>query len=723
MLGTMKGRLLLMTALAASGLFAEKEYIWPDGKMPDVQPRQIAAMASEARHKGFDPDEWRRPYLDWFAPPAHPNGSCMILISGGSYRNLADAALVAEWGERLTALGCQCVNLVYRTPWPDELPIYQTAWEDGQRAVRIVRSQAARRGYFPEKIGAMSISAGSHLATLLATSSLTPAYAKIDSLDDMSCSIDAAVAFSPSFVLTDGETRPNTREGDAPDIRVADCFKFDAETPPMCLLHGGSDIHSPLGSTKIYRELRKRGIPAEIHIEPGRGHVEVGFDRAVEFLRQIKFLGPLDKEVPLMGRFASDAARSVHEKKPLWPKGMVPDPQRNQSAPYLEWHIPSNLTTKAIQIIWSGGGYHDSGSSDFEVAPIRRYLNAKGMAVVTVTYRHPRPQLPLPKHISAWQDAQRAIKIVRNEAARRGLDPDDIGVMGFSAGGHLALLCATTSMTDSYWPMDDIDKIPCDVQWAVAVYPAYSLTDGLEKPNANGGNGPDDRLAPEFAFDVETPPILFLHGDADPWSAMNSVKAWEQLRRMGVQGELHTFATRKHGFQRMASPGTGSYTWMDRVWDFQQHRRQVARRSPMRHIFHSTMRQRHMKKSLLFLILLCSIALGAGIAYNTPPGDRRVTLAPDIAKIVVVADLRLVRDNSRHFVFQANLVNNSDRMQMLECRVVWLGENGLEIASMASNWRFKILSPNEVSRITAVAPVEYACDFRFYAQAAKPTIV
>ena len=76
------------------------------------------------------------------------------------------------------------------------------------------------------------------------------------------------------------------------------------------------------------------------------------------------------------------------------------------------------------------------------------------------------------------------------------------------------------------------------------------------------------RLVTDFSFDVDTPPILFVHGDADGWAAMNSVKAWEQLRRMGIQSELHTLARREHCFQRTASPGTGSYTLPDRIWEF-----------------------------------------------------------------------------------------------------------------------------------------------------------
>ena len=158
--------------------------------------------------------------------------------------------------------------------------------------------------------------------------------------------------------------------------------------------------------------------------------------------------------------------------------------------------------------------------------------------------------------------------MVRNEAAGRGLDPERIGIMGCSAGGHLTLMGTTSSRHQSYLPIDKIDRLPCNVQWGIGIYPAYALTDGLEQPNETKGNDDSALLAPEFSFDLDTAPMLFVHGDADGWAAMNSVKAWEKMVQMGIQSELHTLATRKHCFQKTASPGTGSYTFMDRIWEF-----------------------------------------------------------------------------------------------------------------------------------------------------------
>lgn len=549
----------------------ERELIWHSKKMPYTQEHQIAAMTDEAGQKDFKADKHRVAYIEWFDAPQKDvrNGACMILISGGSYQNCCDVGLIKQWKEKLTALGFQCVNFVYRTPRPIGLPIYQTAWADGQRAVKMIRQQARKRGFDPEKIGVISMSAGSHLALLLATSSQTPAYEYADNMDTIPCHINWAIVNAPAYGTTDAETgTPATRQGYGTDVHLSQVFKFDKRTCPMSLHHGSKDIYAPQTSTLVYRELRKRGIPAELHLYADKGHGAYGLERGVEFMRQMGYFGSLDKEVPLMERYVSDDARGAYTKTEIWPDGKTPDLQQKQCTPYMEWHMPKELKTKAIQIIYSGGGYNFNNPDDFEVAPIRRYLNERGMTVVTLKYRTPRPMLPLSKHTTAWQDLQRTVRLVRSQAEARGLDPNRIGIMGSSAGGHLTLMGVTSSLHQSYMPIDKVDKLPCNVQWGIGIYPAYGLTDGIDGINKNGGNNDDDILVPDFSFDLNTAPMLFIHGDADPIGSMTSVKVWEKLLQMGIHSELHTLAKRNHCFQRTASPGTGSYTFMDRIWEF-----------------------------------------------------------------------------------------------------------------------------------------------------------
>ena len=573
----MKRIAFLLFALCAIHLVsaAKIESVWPKGKMPHRQAHQIAAMLDEASAQGFCPDKHREAYIEWMPAPEKGvrTDACMILISGGGYFSCCDVGLVDEWNRRFTQEGIQCVKFVYRTPRPQGLPIYQTAWEDAQRAVRLIRSQARKRGINPEKIGVVSQSAGSHLALLLATSSQTPAYEPIDALDTISCHINWAIVNSPAYVTTDAEEgTPATRQGYGVDVKLSSIYKFDARTCPMSLHHGGADEYSPNGSTLIYRELRKRGIPAELHLYPGRPHGAYGLERGVEFMRQMEFYKPLEPEVEIMKRYDSDDACAKTVETDVWPEGKMPDAREGQCKPLIKWYFPKEKKTDAIQIIYSGGSYMGNDWNGFEVAPARRYLNQLGMTVVTMCYRTPRPE-GLPKHVTAWQDLQRAIRTVRSEASKYGLDGNQVGIMGSSAGGHLTLMGVTSSMHQSYLPIDDIDRIPCNVQWGIGIYPAYVLKDGADGHNSHGGNTDEDTLVPEFSFDLQTAPMLFIHGDADGYASMGSVKVWEKMRSMGIQSELHTLALRQHCFQRKASPGTGSYTWLDRIAEYLRDRK------------------------------------------------------------------------------------------------------------------------------------------------------
>ena len=558
---------IAVAALAYSGFARERQYVWPDGKMPDAQDKQFARMTDE---KGSTN---KVAYIEWLDKPENPNGGIIIMISGGSYQCCCDIPHVRQmWPDCFGKDGFQMVNLCYRTPRPEGLPIYQTAWEDGQRAVRLVRSEAKKRGYDPERIGVVSMSAGSHLATLLATSSQTPAYQPIDELDQVPCHINFAITGAIAYGLTTSAVGNPDRDG-GKGGKPGDEFKFDAKTCPMCMLHGGKDVYSPLASTQIYRKLRTMKVPAEVHLYSDCGHG--GFwscnwqESALGFIRQMNFDGKLGKEVKLEQRYASDEARDAAKlrREDLWPEGKMPSAADGPCKPWIEWHFPKELKTKAVQIVYSGGAYFGNDPAGFEVAPFRRYLNEKGMTVVTMCYRCPNRNRA-EKHLRPWQDLQRAIRMVRSEAPALGLDPDRIGIMGSSAGGHLTLMGVLSSTVPAYEPIDDLDKIPCNVNWAIGIYPAYSLTDGVDGGNTHGGNLDEDVLVPEYAFDGKECPMVFVHGDADQYSTMASVKTWEKLREKGIQCDAHTLAKRYHCFQNQAAEGTGSYTWMNRLWEF-----------------------------------------------------------------------------------------------------------------------------------------------------------
>lgn len=564
-----------MTLVDTQAQYFSKVPLWQYG-MPEVNANQIAAFADEAAAPGFNPDDHRVPYILWFNPPAHPNGTCALLISGEDYISCPDRGPIDYWCRELTERGVQCVGLVYRTPRPATGHFCRSAWQDAQQAIRIIRYGAMTPSLDlhidADKIGVVGFGAGAHLALVLAALTQTASYGAgtiQNPFESYSCNPNWAILHATPYATSDSNTGTlPIRDGYGSDVGLDPLLQFNNSTCSMCLIHGQDDPFTARTATLVYRRLRILGKPSEVHIYPGKGHGVFGFERGIEFLTQLGFMGTLQPEVNILDRYNSDSARSTHLTEAIWPAGKTPDFQQHQSVPYLEWHFPRTQRSKAIQIIYSCGSYIGSDPSSFEVASARRYLNEKGMTVVTLNYRVPRPQ-NLAKHTTAWQDLQRTIRIVRSRAASYGLDPDRIGIMGASAGGHLTLMGATSSRHPAYAPIDDIDKVSCKVQWGIASCPAYALTDGLDDGgNTTGGNADSAILAPEFSFDLDTPPMLFLHGDADGIAAMNSVKAWEKLQSMGIPAEVHTLALRPHPFQQSGSPGTGSYTWLERVNDF-----------------------------------------------------------------------------------------------------------------------------------------------------------
>ena len=245
------------------------------------------------------------------------------------------------------------------------------------------------------------------------------------------------------------------------------------------------------------------------------------------------------------------------ERIALWPEGKVPDREDHQyNDPFVEWFVPSNRTTDAAMIISCGGGYNKCGwyPDGNASAKFRDWLLKKGMTVVRLHYRTPRSRKG-PYFRAAWQDAQRAVRVVRAGAEQHGVSPDRIGFFGCSAAGHQALLMAVSSQTAVYEPVDETDATPCCVNFAIAFYPAYVIKDEKAmQPN------------PEFAFDEATPPVLLVHGDADHHTPLASVRMYERLHAMKVPVELHVLATRGHSLMNDAKPGTPSAEWKETVW-------------------------------------------------------------------------------------------------------------------------------------------------------------
>jgi len=248
----------------------------------------------------------------------------------------------------------------------------------------------------------------------------------------------------------------------------------------------------------------------------------------------------------------------------LWPD-VAPGEKADAVKPTYQYWKPVEKTSDACMIVCPGGGYNML-CADYEGEEIAAYFNSKGITAVVLKYRVPRRE-GLPKHLAAWQDAQRMVRVVRSNAEKWGINPDKIGIMGFSAGGHLTLMIATTSQKAAYEPIDDLDKTPCNVNFAAPVYPAYVLQDGADGQNTGRGN--DSSFVDDFAFDDKTPPMCLLHGDADVYSPMGSVAVYCKLRKMNVPAELHIYANAVHGFI-LAKDDPHFNDWLDRIYAWMQ---------------------------------------------------------------------------------------------------------------------------------------------------------
>lgn len=251
----------------------------------------------------------------------------------------------------------------------------------------------------------------------------------------------------------------------------------------------------------------------------------------------------------------------------LWPEGKIPSPNPAQKMmPYLEFSAPEEKTCDAMVVLAGGGGYNGCcGMGD--CAPMRDYLLAKGMNVAILFFRTPRPE-GLPIHHTAYQDAQRAVRIVRAQAEERGYSPDKIGFMGFSAGGHLTLLMALSSLTPAYEPVDELDRLSCSINWGAPIYPAYILSDGLTSANRQRGEGADLTISDLLKFDAATAPLCLIHGTDDEYTPIGSVRVYERLRQMGVPVEMHLMACMPHCFFMSAHEGEPGQGWKDRVWEW-----------------------------------------------------------------------------------------------------------------------------------------------------------
>ncbi|MCA9138675.1 MAG: alpha/beta hydrolase [Planctomycetales bacterium] len=207
----------------------------------------------------------------------------------------------------------------------------------------------------------------------------------------------------------------------------------------------------------------------------------------------------------------------------------------NVTRPTLHVWRPEKPDGRAV-VIFPGGAYNIL-AAQHEGTEIAQWLNEQGITAFIAKYRVPRRK-GLDKHAVALQDAQRAIRIVRARATEFGIDPKQIGVLGFSAGGNLAALTVHQSSAKTYEPIDDIDAVSAAPNFAVLIYPAYLVADG-------DNSKLDPLVAPLKSRDEY--PSIFMAVASDDRFAVDSLQYVLQLQQQKVPAELHVYVSGGHG--------------------------------------------------------------------------------------------------------------------------------------------------------------------------------
>ena len=282
--------------------------------------------------------------------------------------------------------------------------------------------------------------------------------------------------------------------------------------------------------------------------------------------------------------------QSQNFKIPLW-SGKIPNYQRTAEKeirdttdivrisyvqnPAIEVYLPAkkNATGQAV-VICPGGGYWIL-AYDWEGSDIAKWLNSKGIAAAVLKYRLPVSKSNIIRHKSPLLDASRALRLVRYHAREWNIKEDKIGIMGFSAGGHLASTLGThfdPGVTDA---ADPVEMLSCRPDFMILVYPVITFTKSFMHQGSRDallGDSTDPELVTYFSNELQvkanTPPTFLVHAADDTAVPVeNSLIFFQALKDTGIPVEMHIYPEGGHGF----SLAVGTYylgTWTDRCSDW-----------------------------------------------------------------------------------------------------------------------------------------------------------
>ncbi len=277
---------------------------------------------------------------------------------------------------------------------------------------------------------------------------------------------------------------------------------------------------------------------------------------------------------------------------PLWGEG-VPNSQNSDEKeivkntdskrislvqkPTLEVFLPTkrNATGKAV-IICPGGGYQYV-VYDWEGTDIAKWFNSKGITAFVLKYRLPNSKSVKVSYEAPLQDAQRAIRIVRSQAEKWNINPNKIGVIGFSAGGHLASTLGTQFDSPNHFKEAAIDTISARPDFMALIYPVVTMKlDYTHKGSRTNllGENPSKDLVNQFSNELRvtknTPPTFIVHAEDDHGVPIeNSLQLYQELKNKGIEAELHVYPHGGHGFGLALGRGRLEH-WTDRLYEWLQ---------------------------------------------------------------------------------------------------------------------------------------------------------
>ncbi len=257
---------------------------------------------------------------------------------------------------------------------------------------------------------------------------------------------------------------------------------------------------------------------------------------------------------------------------PLWQKGAIPNYQtsqgkeiipprnivfiKNVQIPTLEIFLPSKLNANGQAVLILPGGAYSGVAYDWEGSDYAKWFNSQGIAAFVLKYRMPQAKSVITSYKAPIQDTQRAIRTIRFHATTFNIDKNKVGVIGSSAGGHLASTLATHLTTNYYKSKDAVDTESFRPDFMMLIYPVISMKNGITHQGSRNnllGKAPSENLIMQFSNETQvtanTPPTFIIHsGDDKAVPVENSIRMYQALVKHKVKTTMHIYPEGGHGY-------------------------------------------------------------------------------------------------------------------------------------------------------------------------------